>query len=237
MAGLSSFAVLLTTSRALRGKTDAGANVLLAPRESVTILSPQLAVFASHGTLLPEAKDVANAKGTMTLRIEIYVPMEMKVAGPNGSVLDMSSSASGELVLSALWNDSLRTLQTDPQPWSVLWRDFVMSVRKFDFSSNLFETKEGGRIAMRGIEMQCETLSEPIRGMPASGAWENLLTSLTAAGDAESVAISSYLRGKIENNVAGVWQVVSAATGIGVEHLGEIGDGPLQWLDQPHSQR
>jgi len=236
MAGLPAFALLLTTSRALRGKTDAGSSVLVAPRESLTITTPQIAVFNLSGEMTPQGRVMGDAVGFTTLRIELYVPFEAKIV--SGDItLDMASSSSGELVLSALWNDAVQTLQVDPSPWAELWREFVLRVHKFAFASALFEDKSGGRIAMRQIDLECEVLNEPLQGRPATGAWKHLLDLLTAAADPESLALCAYLQNKIESNVAGTWQVVSAATGVGVEHLGEIGNGPLDWLAREPDKR
>jgi hypothetical protein len=229
MPGLAAFAILLSTTRALRGKTDAGQSVLVAPRESIKITTPMVAVFTSNGMALPKGRDLADAEGMATIRFEIYIPSEARITDGNVT-LDMVSSASGELVLSAMWNEIARTLCTDPDPWPELWRSFVLRIKKFDFSSNVFETKEGSRVAMRAIDLQCETLSEPITGRPATGAWAQLLDYLTQAGDPESLALSAFMKHKIETNVAGVWQVQSAALGVGVDKLGEIRSGPLQWL-------
>ena len=191
--------------------------------------TPTIAVFATTGSAAPRGLDLANADGLTILHFELMIPMQSTLT--NGAVtLDLTSPSSAELVLSALWRDVVSALQVDPAPWSQLWRAFIMKVPSMTFESTSWETQSGGRIAGRTVDMKCEVLSEPISGIAASGSWADLLQALQAAGDDESVALATYLQAKIENNVAGTWQVASAGTGVGVERLYEMGTGPLEGI-------
>ena len=238
MAGLSTFAILLATQKALMNVTDIGSNVSIAPKEYVKILVPNIYVYALSGALNPEGMNIADAEGSMTMCVEIFVPPECKI-GDGSNLIDCASSASAELVLSAIYNDTIRTLMTSPSPWAVLWRKFVMRVTKVEFKTNVYQDKQGGQVSTRGLYFHLEPLAEPITGLPVSAIWKDFINQLeadaVANSDAESLILATYLKDKIQTNIAGPWQVVAAGTGIGVDQLAMIGTGPLPGILQtPH---
>ena len=235
--GLSAFALAFCATRAIRGMTSAGQNVWLSPRESIKVTSPQIVVSLIGSQGSPEGRDIVNVDAKVILRVETFVPFDVQLKDQSGILLDLGSSSSGELVLCVLWNQIVYALQAAPGAWPDLFRQFAQTVKEIEATSTVYETDKGTRVVGRSTELKVTTLSEPVFGRPATGAWASFLDALTTAADPESMALEGLLRGLIERNTAGPWQPVSASFGIDVSRLGEIGSGTLDWLSRPRSLR
>jgi hypothetical protein len=233
---LSAFCVGLTASRAIRGATLAGDNVKFSPRDSIEVTKPAIVVSITGGDAKPEGRDIADADAHVGARIELYVPMDMRIeSGP--AILEASSSSSGELVLCAMWNQCVYALQAADGLWPDLFRRFVNCIFEITATSTVYETKAGSHINARLIELKVGSLSEPIAGLPATGAWAQLLDALTASADPESLALEGFLRSLIELNTTGPWQVVSSGLALSPSELGEVGDGSLDYLAREPKDR
>ncbi|MBY6239811.1 hypothetical protein [Methylosinus sp. Sm6] len=236
MVGLTSFAVGLAATRALRGRTMAENRVHLEPNVAIAVTAPTLCVYVAGGETEVEGRALLDASGNR-VRFELLLPPVVVLAtGQQEAQLDMNASAA--LAFALFWRQCMIALQADQNVWSGLWRSFVPRIHSLVSGADLIELEKGQKIPARIVELVIEPLSEPSIGAEPAGVWAELLAAMRAEGGELSV-LADLLQTAITGTVVlddwradfarlGLSFSLGEALGVGLaEHgAGALLDGP-----------
>ncbi len=226
MAGLAGYATLLTATRALRGKTYAGNNVLMSPRGEIEIASPTICVYASHGEAKPRGRDLQAADGDLTLRIELFAP-EQFTAVNGAATLTFTQADSAESMLGLWWFQCLRALLFEQDTWPALFRRFCLGFTRMVWQSDIFKKEDGTKVVARVIELTCAILNEPSFASAPEDAWSELLDAM-GTSTAETQTLGSFIAAELAApSGAPQWRILAAQLGVTQDELMHIGDGPM----------
>jgi hypothetical protein len=236
MVGLTSFAVGLAATRALRGRTMAENRVHLEPNAAIAVTAPTLCVYVAAGESEVEGRALLDASAGR-VRIELLLPPVVVMAqGEQEAQLDVNASAA--LAFALFWRQCMIALQSDQNVWSGLWRAFVPRIRSLVSGGDLIELEKGQKIPARIVELIIEPLSEPSIGVEPQGVWVELLAAMrTETGELSVIAdlLQSAITGAValadwRSDLArlGITFALGEALGVGpAEHdIGPSFDGP-----------
>jgi hypothetical protein len=216
---LVSFAVRLIVTRAVTGRTFAGARVLNSPVEPLEDLlatdapaTPLIAVFTGLDEHEAEGRDLRGGRNKLTLTIQVLIPPKLAVGG-----LDFDARGPGAAaVLDFTWRQIARALAVETNPWARLFTTFVARIESITATPVLYEVDEvrESRIRIPACEyvLAYHTLAEPMWGRPLAFAWADLDAAMRT--EPELIPLAGLVKDLIEKpDGMPDWRVVQAAFG------------------------
>ncbi len=234
MTGLVPLGVLIATTRALKGATLAGANVIESPLDPIeTVLDkfdgqPVIAVYVGNEKHEIRSGALALLRGDKELQItvQIFLPEECTVSF-EGQEFSLDTRGSGiEIAFATIWRQCSRALLMGGGVWPLLWQRFVSRITSIVTEPFLLEIGKV-RIAAREITISCMTADEPEFGSPPEYLWADFVAALQAEAD-YGPAIADLVAFEIAAP-AGLpsWQILRGWAGLSVETANALGVGAL----------
>lgn len=208
MTSLVAAAAGLCAWRALKhGGTWAGDRVLLEPVKTFDLTgSPVVVVYCEAGKIETTRGPLLGGSG-----LRIIVQTWIGAAAPEGFDVDASSA----LPFAIFWRQCARALFAgEPGSWSDLFKTFAGAVTSAETLFDLYETKNGERVAMRGQALYFgDGLAEPRLGLAAEGKWVEFLAKMRAESP-ELAGYADVIAAAIEGDPVEDWRADLAALGV-----------------------
>lgn len=223
---------------ALRGRTLAKEEVqasLLMPLNDIKDdqVVPVLAIYtdtAKAGAEDIEGRDFIGARSTTTLAFEFAcftrAPVDKGVdSADTETVLGIPNTDEGmEMTLDIIQRQIFSVLQTSENPWSELFRQFVIKGRGWEAERGA-SVEVGSKFAARRLEMLVQVIADPIAGKPLPPIWEAALAAFEA--NMPTAVFGVTLRKVAAGDDLPTWRTAQDELGLTRDGLNSIGIGPV----------
>jgi hypothetical protein len=220
---LVAFAIRLSMTRALRGKTWAGDRVLNAPYEPIQNIlddgapsKPLIAIYTGGIRHNPTGKEIVSDPARIELTWQIYVADTVNLDADGATVPIIKGHAGAAAAIDFVYRQAVRVLMLDDGPWAKLFRRFVAHVEDIRSQPILMEVEPSLRIGVREFVWNVQAVGDPPLGQPAAYDWNDLLVLMEQTDELEELA--PLVRSLIEEP-AGLpdWRLAMAALGLSDE--------------------
>ena len=225
---LSSFALRIIISSALRGKTLAGDKVFDSPQDPVDVLEKgaTIAIYSGESRSPGDGRSLLGIDQVVDLSVHLHLPDAAEMDAGTGVLF--ATRKSSEAIFDIMWRQVTRALLLDDDPWPTLFRRFVNKISDLEARPFLIESKmEKIRFQAREVVFAADLIYEPDFGPIDEGSpWATLLALMSA--DPELAALADLLQQQIEApDGTPSWQTLKAALGYTVEDMQAMGLAPL----------
>lgn len=230
---LTALFLRLATVYALRGATLVGNRVsdsAIAPIDQRAKDQRQAALVVYSDDFAAdqiEGRDLLTGERSLQITIEAVVAdqAERQVEGGTEIAVTIPETDEGlELQLNLIERQILRRLQADANPWSAVWRDLVLKVRKFESRRGAGQ-ENGVRFAARQLVLTLVPLAEPGFGEAPQGAWRRCLDQIAAEPDLADLA--ELLEAEFTGEPLADWRVAQGLLGLSREGVDGMGVSPV----------
>lgn len=234
---LAAFALRLCAVRAITGRTLAEGRVrdseIVPDDASMNGVAPFVIVSTDDARTISEeagARDF-NAPRTVDLAIDIVLASFVKVSIPADETggeeaterveIDIAPSDENmEFALDLIERQVWRALSEGSTVWSRLFLKFAPKIGVIT-SKRGAGAENGTRFTARLITIPVDTLIDPDFGVPASGAWAELVAAMKA--DPDLAVIGSVLAAEIVGDAVPAWKAPLMSAGYGPDEIAGMG--------------
>ena len=215
------FALRICATRALQAALPSVVAVIDSPQEPLDHLDrdnpqPVIAVYTSRSMAKLQGRNLLGGMSAVLLTAQIYLPESFDFVVSENEVITIDTRRQGaETALDIIWRGAILALNSSPEPWAALWREFVPVVATIQNEHFLVE-KNGVRATAREVLLECEPIHEPVPGDDPSFAWGALIELMREdeKGDGLS-ALADWVESQITGPTA-LTERQRAATYIGL---------------------
>jgi len=189
-----------------------------------------VAVYDGEDVRTITSRDLIGADRGISLTIQAFLPAEVEVQRPSGSVRVFTKNNGGPILLSMLDRRIEQILTTGSTPWATILRGIILRIKEMHSASYLIEDQEGLRITAREWVFVFDTLASPPIGEHPLGIWADLIKLLR--NEPELCELADLIEIAIESPTSlAPWQKAMAALGITEAGARGLGLGPEELLD------
>lgn len=234
---LVDFAFRTCICNALKGRTRAGNNVFDTPVDPIDAVFEGeanrivIGVFTNIGEITPDGKSLQNAKNTMEVQIQIYLPWSTGLAATDELGQVKGRDAGGAFVFDLISREVARALTPDTNPWADLLQTFITDYGHIRRQSFVVATETKVlEVSGKEIVYQYETISEPTPGAALDAPWTTFLDMLQAMGPGEA-SLAQLMRTELLSGLSVTdWQRAAAALNVSSATIEALGLGPQPQL-------
>lgn len=229
----------IATTQALAGRTFAEERVQdssIVNLESAIMNAPKtvILVYTDDTEFVPTGKEVWGGSGTTNLVLIVAVAGAQKLQDGSTEFTFPPSDKATEISLDIAERQIQAALMDPDSVWAQRWRGIVTAVTKWS-SKRGASTKEGQRFAARQIIIECETVHDPIPGVPVVGEWATFLEVLAAEEDGDLAGLAAPIQALMEKPTMVDWKRNMAEQGLDRQALAGIGLAPFRFHPLPNA--
>ena len=199
------FALRVCATRALQAALPASVVVVDSPQEPLDSLDkaaprPIVAVYTGSAMTKLEGRNLLGGAPGVLLALQLFLPESFAFEAAPGQMIVVDTRRQGaETALDIFGRSALLALNSSPEPWAALWREFVPVVASIANQHYLLEMN-GVKVTARELTLECEPIHEPVPGAEPADAWAALISLMRAdtQGDGLS-ALADWVEASIRS--------------------------------------